>query len=425
MKINFLQKKYLFGIIAFLMLLSCSPTGTSNVTIHINLGVDNKAALNAPEKSIFDGIFSFFIKKAEAQTAPSNITSLTLNITSSGTELIPSQRYTSPDIPSSISVEVPAGNSRTFEVLAAIDPSDPGTILTYRGTSTRDLNSGSTVDIPISMGIYETKIIIPDYQNSRVVQINNITGAGWIEISMNQPYDVDFDSSGRIYISNNNRINRMNGIEGTSVDYKFFDAANYQAIAIDRTNNFIYYYRNSTQLLYRDSLVETPEPSVQTPLPLPGITFTNIRGLAVDDYGSLYIAATISEGNRVIKYNPTTTEISQYSNDLLLSWDVIVKNGNLYVADYDNVSFNSSKIIQLSLDLNYSAQLGTAGASPFYGPHRFLAILNNRFYLIDECEDWSVSDTERIVAFDNFSSIQETFNPLMVEESIFNFYGAC
>jgi hypothetical protein len=421
-------------LIFSLLILSCSPGGTSKVTIMIDLGLQNKAAINTYENSIIDRVFRFFVKNAEAQSAPSNITSLTLNITGDGMSTI-TQNYTTP-IPDTITIdEVPSGSSRTFEVLA-YTPS-----ATLRGAATRDLAGGETVTIPISMGLYETKIVIPDWYSQRLVQIDDMLGSNWIprtgaNIGYSgtfQPSDIEFDSQGRIYITNRAYstgevgimcIDDINDTSYTSIISNPTISSAVNAIAINRNNGIIYYGIGSgTYLLYSCNL----NGSGNLGITLSGITLVSIRGLAVDDIGNLFIAATIniagSNYQRIIKYEPTTTTVSTYSTDLIYPWDVVVKGNYLYIADYDNIfPYDSSKVVRLSLNLDSIDQLGTAGSSTFHGPHRFLAILNNRFFLIDEDEN-TTSEVERIVAFDNFSSTIDAFDPSMISQSPFQFYS--
>jgi hypothetical protein len=444
MKTNFLLRAILFVMIAGLLSLNCSPTGTSNVTIHINLGLDNKATLNAPESSIFDRIFRLFAKDAEAQiAAPSNITSLTLNITSSGTELIPSLRYTSPDIPSSISVEVPAGSARMFEVLVSIDPSDPGTILSYRGTATRDLTSGETVDIPIDMGLYETKIVIPESYsgNYRIVQINNMSGAGWSVrstisgIGNLRPYDIDFDNQGRIYIANNfagtgdDVIIRIDNIGSSNVQLiGTGNSSGFYAVAVDRVNNYLYGVITSANTIRQYTLDGT----LISQITLPSISFTTIRGLAVDIDGSLYISATTTSGTvqEVIKCTPgnPSTDVIRYSSGITLPLDVAVKDNYVYVANFDSLNYSNDKIVQLNNQLQFQSELLTnlGNSDHFYGPHRFLAILNRKFYIIDDGRDLDGTPSfnmDRIIAFDDMSGASwETYGSTGSGTGQFNFY---
>ncbi len=441
MKTNSLLRIILFVMIAGLLSLSCSPTGTSNVIIHINLGLNNQNAFNAPESSIIDRVLRFFAKEAKA--APSNINSLELNVFGPGVEL--HQSYASPDIPDSVTLEVPSGPSRLFEVIAHVAPGDPSVVLSYRGTAVCNLAGGETVTIPISMKINETKIVIPDWYNSRLIQIDDMNGTNWLSrtsisglTSQVRPYDIDFDNTGKIYIANNRGGSGMGDNSVISIDNfnnntpYFYPSASVRgsapfydngvvAIAVDRKNNFIYYALDpfSGPYLFRAVFGDN---MTHTQLTITGID--GIKGMAVDENGILYIAGDASTIPTIFKYNPTDQQvIGTYATDLLLCWDVLVKDGFLYVADYDKISpYDSSKIVQLSLNLNYITQLGAAGSGTFHGPHRFLAILNNRFCLLDEDED-TTSEVERIVAFDNLISPIIAFDPSMVGQSPFGFYS--
>jgi hypothetical protein len=438
MKIKYFFTLLLSVLIFSSLTLSCNSGGVSKVTIHINLGLNNQNASNAPGSSIIDRALRFFAKDVEAQTAPTNLNKITLYVTGSNMDTI-SFNYT-PPLPSTITVEVPAGDSRMFELLA-YTPS-----ATLRGFATRNLSSGATVTIPIQMKIYETKLIIPDWYNSRIIQIDNMSGIGWITRSaitgLNQqvrPYDIDFDNSGKIYLANNRGGSAMGDNCVISIDdfnsnnIYFYPSISVRSaapfydygvvsIAVDRINNFIYYALSpfGSSYLFRAVIGDN---STHTGLAILGITA--IRGLAVDENGILYIAGESGSSiPTVFRYNPTDQLVTgTYQANLLMPWDVLVKNNYLYISDYDKVNpYDSSKILQLSLNLNYINQFGTAGSSTFYGPHRFLAILNNRFYLIDENED-TTSETERIIAFDNFNSSINSFDPSIVGQSPFSFYS--
>ena len=61
------------------------------------------------------------------------------------------------------------------------------------------------------------------------------------------PFDVDLDSSGRIYVANNNststygRVIRIDDIEGNNLTQFEDKSAGISAVAIDRSNNYVYY----------------------------------------------------------------------------------------------------------------------------------------------------------------------------------------
>ncbi len=436
------KKAAFFYIIIFIfgILLSCSSNDTSSVTIRINLGLQKEKSVSY-EKSIIDKILNIFETKAFAQTAPSNLTSLVLNVTGSGMDTI-TQQFTD-TFPSEITLSVPAGSGRLFEVLA-YTPS-----ATLRGAVTRDLSPGAVVDIPIDMGLYETKIVIPDPQGSfgtpRLCQIDDISG-GWTTpltavsgVTYFKPYDVDFDTQGRIYFANNyastggDYIVRIDDINGGNPLLLGANGSGYNAIAIDRRNNIIYSARSGVNTLWQCDIGNTTFNQII----LTGKTFTAIRGLAVDDDGNLYIAATTSGPvYEVIKWTPPNlTNFISYSTNLAEPWDVLVTENSLYITNRDGA--DGYKIIRLDLSLNLLGNTGNQSTSQdsvpnnFYGPKRFLAILNRGLFIIDEAsqnegDPFSGLPGDRLVYFDDISlNGWQTFGSTGTGDNQFNFFWEC
>ena len=286
------------------------------------------------------------------------------------------------------------------------------------------------------MIVGETKIVIPDSWGYRVVQIDNMDGS---EAEINatftsnafglasfQPRDIDFDPRGRIYIAARhgtvavvNQVVRVNDINDTPYT-GFADAGvTINALAIDRRNNLVY-YAITTQLFRSDY----DGGSLYSGFNL-GI-IQNIRGLAVDDDGILYVSGTDGSGNeRIFKYDPSAEIVITDSGAALTlntAFDVIVKSSYVYVANYGI----AKKVIQLDKNLVFQDELTLDPDNPsdtFLGPHRFVAILNNRFYVIDEDETDMVNDNERIVAFDNING--SNWKTYINSGDFFNFFGMC
>ncbi len=408
-------------LIFFFSALSCSTDTPARVTI--NLGLPGNE-YSIKEKSVIDHILDFFSTPAFAQTAPSNITLITLNISAADMTTI-NQTY--PAGTSSITISVPPGDNRLFALTATIDPADPGAVLSYEGSAQTNLSPGETVDLPVSMVVGETKLVIPDYYNYRVVQINNMTGAGWSEMggtiipgfsSYFLPSDIAFDSTGRIYIALNHsgsagppRVIRVDNISSTVADVIISDSGpmNVNSIALDRNNN-IFYYANSSSL-YSSNLDGTNQTLFSTP-------FTNIRGVAVDNDGMVYVA----HENQVSKFNPGTDSIIGTPYTVLNeSSDVLVKSSALYAADS---TLLTGKIIQLDLNLNLQAELPDSASNDMYGPRRFVAILNEKITFIDE--EGGTNNADKLVSMDNISGDNwETYGTYGSGTGQFQFYYFC
>jgi hypothetical protein len=405
--------------------LTCAPSG-GDATVNIKLGFAHNEASNRP---VIDRILNFFATRAYAQP-PANIGGITV-------------RVEGPDMPTmefdfelgltTLTLLVPSGSARTFTVIAGVVPGDPSAALSFRGTATVDLAAGVTVNLSIPMIVGETKIVIPDYRNSRIVQIDDMSGAGWTPLIGSQmsgwsdiefrPYDIDFDARGRIFIANNKggsgmgancviRIDNISGVNAISFSEPEYDYG-IVALAIDRKNNYVYYAVDNigtgSYLLYRSDL----DGLGQTGMSTSGIT--DISGMDIDANGIIYIAGdsgTVSYVPTVFRYDPVAQNVTaSYGPGFLVTdWDVLVKSSNIYVSNLN--SANDKRIILLNQNMEFVDSFGNAVAVPaspvkdeFYGPKRFVAILNKKIYVTDEEE---FSSYARIVSFDDINGTNWT-----------------
>jgi hypothetical protein len=413
---NFIKLLLLAVILSFVTL-SCNSGGSSDVTIVINLGSENNASFNAPgSSSIIDRVLCLFATKAEA-APPSYITSLTLNITGDGMDTI-TKIYTSPSIPDTITLKIPAGESRTFELLAY------SSSVTLRGVATRNLSGGATVIVPIQMELFETKIIVSDYNNNRIVQFDKTySSSSWISKTAFsgftgnfRPFDIDYDNKGRIYISNegfaanDGRIIRVNqittGTDSCNLIGTQGSTTTKRGIAIDRVNNYLYYTDSSLARLYRYNINTESEDGYLT------LPRAYVFGIDIDNEGYAYIVCNYTyyatgTYNYILKYNINTQntetyittdsgDTAHYTSWLNDPWDIIVKSDYIYITDRTNL-----RVTQLNKYLIYQQSLNSSPdkTSSFFGPHRFAAILNKKIYVTDD----NSSDTARMFAFDDIS----------------------
>ncbi len=357
-------------------------------TVVINLGLDQ--AFNAP-KTRFDRFMNFIMPKAYA--APSNISSVSVVVSADDIKTFENS-YSPP--PTYITVTVPAGKSRFIQVIGYVQDGDPSAVLSYRGTLTADLEPGETKEVAMQMVTYETKLVIPDSQNRRIVQMDNMKGAGWTTYSLAGAlaYDVDYDARGRIFISKSSSpyVIRLDTINSSPIS--IVTVAGTSWMAIDRKKNLLYHYRSPE--IYSCDL---DGGNMSSAYSRTGVeTLNTIAGMNIDEDGVLYIAGTtIGAGptQRVFRYDPIIQRVT-HSSGTVSSFnevtDVIVKGEYVYVSNYDGAGSNDS-IVQLTKDLKFIK----AYKNPrFYGPHGFVAITNRRFYLIDDSYT-----SDQMVAFDD------------------------
>ena len=351
---------------------------------------------------------------------------------------------------SEIVAEVPDGSGRIFTVTAAVDGSSSGAALTFTGTAVEDLTAGepTAFDLPVDT-LGSTKIVIPDYLQSRLVQIDDMNGGNWEDLMASAvnpdwvadsyflPYDVDFDNQGRIYVANYSSqadgIVRIDDISGFGA-YEFTTTFSYaKAIAVDRENGILYYAAAiDGDFIYEVSLADTGHAQVS----ISGISGSpQFNGLAVDDDGNLYIAGSANIDNTdyvLVKYNPVTGTVAagyeDADGDVEVAWDVIVKGDRVYMTNY-TTELTANQIMQFDTDLNLLDSFGDTAGDPsdpgdseFLGPHRFVAILNEKITVTDEYE-YDYSTTDRLVSFDDLDgSGWDSFDPSEVSESVFSFF---
>lgn len=346
------------------------------------------------------------------------VTSIALIVT--GPDLAPIAKSIDPQLPELI-LEVPAGSARTFTLLINTFS------VTFKGQTTVDLDPGEETVVVINPTLEATQIIIPDSYNYRVVQISDMAGTGWTEIAYDQlglgmsnywefnPYDIDFDKEGRIYIANyNNGVIRLEDMNDNSAETIVFGAVaplNVTTIAIDRARDLLY-FSTGWQYIYQADLTGTPLPltPVQFDVTLePLVSSFDTIGITVDDQGILYLANKSTY--EIIKYDPSmaigSRVVATYNIDMGIPWqgmDVVAKNGYIYVADYDSPTH---VIQQLDQDLNFIQGFGSVEDPPqqsgeFWGPYRFIAILNKKLYVLDDgYNSTTFFDESRIVSFGN------------------------
>jgi hypothetical protein len=341
-----------------------------------------------------------------ARDIPANIASIALIVTGPG--MLPIQE-SYPPTAESVDVDVLAGPDRTFTLLLTTSSA------TLKAETTVDLRAGEIRQILFTPKLAGTDIVIPDAQNNRIVQVSDMTGAGWIakgyadfggSITRNlQPWDIDFDDRGRIYIANTGTGSAIGGViriddiaHVSPTGYVNIDTAvRANTLAVDRANGYVYYTTGSSPM-YRKNInsltVGTDAPDVFDLFAESGyITNFGTTGIAVDRDGYVYI--TNSMTSDVLKYDPRLPAGSRVVASTTAGsgspWDVMVKD--------DMVVVSGSTPKQLwffdrSLSPLAPPSYGGPGGDPFLGPERFLGAADlQAIHVVDE----DVSVVNRLV----------------------------
>ncbi len=326
-------------------------------------------------------------KDASAKGAmPASLESFTLTVTASGMETI-TKTYTRSEVASGISLEITAGPARLFTMTSAVPASASAStsVKAYTGASGNiDLTAGQSVAVSIPMRVSETKIVIPDYLNNRILQMDDMSGTNLVARTLPMdsydyymsPFDVDFDATGRIYVSFDRgksneelptqypeRIVRFDTISATAeyttiVNYTDFytsPQAPVRAIAIDRNaspNVLYFYYKDSTSATpyLCKKVLDTAGATVeQTAIATLGnYSVKSVNGMTVSEEGTIYLAANVNDPLHEYSTGyPAVIKIGSFSNpassfsvsafDLFAAeteelWDILAKGNYLAVS---------------------------------------------------------------------------------------------
>lgn len=329
--------------------------------------------------------------------SPDVVESVTLTVSGPNMETVEVIYATLPGI---INISIPEGNDITFELMVNMESGYIGAATSFKGTATADVASDNAV-ITLNMEVSSTKLVVPDAYNYRIVQIDDMTGAGWATRTWSDlgfgsnidfmPYDIDIDQYGNIYIANNvysvsiggiyviDSIAFTSGIPLVPTYYAALDGnAPIEAVTVDKNTNRVYGIAWNG-VYYWDA------PGIHTNFFIPGTE--TVTGLAVDNDGNVYISGsrTVGQDSWIGKYSSTGAFLTEYtvvSTNEAFS-DITILNNELYATKSGGVS----QIEKFDLDLNLLDSYGTSGATgtegEFVGPYNFVAVMNKKLTIVD------------------------------------------
>lgn len=306
-------------------------------------------------------------------------------------------------------LDIPSGVARTFTLIANT-PS-----VTLIGQATVDLAPGETRDVLLTPVAGGSQIIAPDNLNNRLVQVADMKGTGWTELPVSSPDDIDFDDQGRIYFSSNSTVLRIDDITDTKpVPITSTPQGGLiTSIAMDRPRGLLYYTDGSALFrIQATPTIGTAEPVLVGSIPIDtelNVVMSNVKGIAVDSEGFVYITMPFGRpAGTVIKINPnpadSPTMVAIYKGTFTNPWDVLVKGDDVYVSDYGDPyqQMIPGRIVRLTKDLQMVDSFAGPASDPFYGPERFIAILNRPIVVVDEYGNYP-TNLDRIVSFDDMT----------------------
>ena len=367
--------------------------------VTINLGLPPSSVAN---RSIPDRVFSFLVPDAVAAvTAPALFSAINVRVTGADIGVI-NQTFPPAD---SVSLSVPAGALRTFEVTATVAPFNSDVFGTwtaaesFSGTSQANLPAGASVSVPVLMKLGSSKIIVPDYYNNRLVIMNNmgaiLTTLGYVypatgAIQLASPKDIDFDARGRIYIVDANAVYRCDDINGSNAIVVYSNANSpAQVVAVDRNNDFVYLASGTTLLRLN---LDGSAPS-SLPGTVPSGLLVSLNGLDVGPDGNLLVSGMdgLNYTWGIFKIDGSAAGagiIASYFNTTLMSvpYDIQSQGGAIYVLNPRGTP--DTRLLQFAdgpgstFTLTGSGPLASMGA--FSNAGHFSAVRSDGLVILDK-----------------------------------------
>lgn len=148
MKVKIMKKSIIFMVISVLFFLSSCYNDDKNATVRINLG-NIPIAKNIEQKSVFEKLFSIFIKSAHAQALPQDFGVIEIHLAAlDGNKVIAKTALDTNGMTSNIVLfSVPAGDKITILVVGE----NSSNVAAYYGYNEVDLDAGETSEVTIAM----------------------------------------------------------------------------------------------------------------------------------------------------------------------------------------------------------------------------------------------------------------------------------
>ena len=305
---------------------------------------------------------------------------------------------------------VPLGTGRTIELLSVGD--------VYSGRITRDFNNGGEyeVTVPLVAGP-----VVPDPLNERVVQIRDISGAGWrgfpdpdgdLQLQDVSFVDAQYDDSGRLWLVDNELENpRFVAFDDLSTE----DAAvaplepeRAFAVAFDSDASLVYIFTFEDEV--KGVLQATLDGEVTGPIIDVNL---DLVGLAVRDDGTLLgVGGEAFAYSDIVHIDPRADEDPVIETidlvEAVQGWDgidpwadITIRGDHAYVT---NAAAPQNHVIRIDTDLDPDSivPVQPPDGEAFLGPRRFAATRDDMGPII--VTDQDPDDPEapgRLVAFEN------------------------
>jgi hypothetical protein len=349
-----------------------------------------------------------------------------------------------------IVLQLPAADNVRFDVETPKKSVGDGPVYSYGGRKFVDLKIGKITDLEFNMVPFETKLLIPDYGNSRLFQLQDLSipkiDAGVPEFVSSgflsgPPMDVEIDNQERIWLSLRNGTDPALSWITSINDDSLNPVGSYyhvNSISFDRTNGYLYLIEDNDSIFVHRIPVDSS--GVGSPSQLfsdaseevPGLAQIYPFGLAIDDEGFLYLTGADSGGNSYLyKINPNTKtvvkKVDGYIPDSLTGSfyaypDIVYKHGSIFVSNQQG----GKQILQFSTGLDYLGGFGERTSTPsnpgeFFRPSRFVATTAKKIYIVDDSTDSFGYEKNRIVSFTDIDGNGwETYNPLEESSGLFD-----
>ena len=266
------------------------------------------------------------------------------------------------------------------------------------GWTTAGASGGGTMQFSGPSGVAvdsKGRIYVADQGNSRIVRMDDMTGANWRSITGGdiitsapmEPITTDFDNQGMLYIANYFTDSALGDVVRIASVY---DPTSYEvvepgtpntcatALAIDRTIDRVYYAQGSSVLSWKPTVNIAAKP----------LTYDTgmgpIQSLAADG-GVVYFIVAYPSPVALCSWNPAQAGTPKSTSiGLMNPSDIMIKGGYVYVADLGPAVAPAPKILRFTTNLDYVDSFSGPEHDPLIMPMRFIKTLDNQIVVQDE-----------------------------------------